>query len=61
MGVDPFLSRLYRVPHNQPMTECLGRGGEGRGGEGRGGEGRGGEGRGGEGRGGEGRNIARAV
>ena len=35
MGVDPFLSRLYGVPHNQPMTECLGRGGEGRGGEGR--------------------------
>ena len=38
MGVDPFLSGLYGVPHDQPMTECLGRKGEGRGGE-RGGRG----------------------
>ena len=32
MGVDPFLSGLYGVPHDQPMTECLeGRGEERRG------------------------------
>ena len=51
MGVDPFLSGLYGVPHDQPMTECLGRKGEGKKGEGRRGKERGGEGRGGEGRG----------
>ena len=43
MGVDPFLGGLYGVPHDQPMTECLGRRGEGRGG--RAGKGSGGEGR----------------
>ena len=42
MGVDPFLGGLYGVPHDQSMTECLGRKGEGRGREGR--EGRRGEG-----------------
>ena len=43
MGVDPFLSGLYGVPHDQSMTECLGGKGEGRGGEERRGEERRGE------------------
>ena len=38
MGVDPFLSGLYGVPHDQPMTECLERRGEERRGEERRGE-----------------------
>ena len=33
MGVDPFLSGVYGVPHDQPMTECLERRGEERRGE----------------------------
>ena len=50
MGVDPFLSGLYGVPHDQPMTECL----EGRGEERRGEKG-------GEERKGQERNFDRAV
>ena len=38
MGVDPFLSGLYSVPHDQSMTECLERRGEERRGEKGGGE-----------------------